>query len=65
MNTNAGSIDRTIRVLLGVGLVACAVTHSLGAWAWVGVVPFATGLVGYCPLYSLFGMKTCKTTGGR
>ena len=57
---NVGKFDRAIRVLVGLALVAAAATGSLGAWAYVGIVPIFTGLMGTCPAYSLIGLNTCK-----
>lgn len=59
MKANAGSLDRTLRIVAGIALVALAATGTVGAWGWIGVVPLATGLFGYCPAYSLFGINTC------
>jgi len=58
MKTNVGGIDKILRIGAGVALVAWA---ALGGpvWAWIGVVPLATGLTGFCPLYPLLGMNTC------
>ena len=58
MKTNVGGIDKVVRIGAGVALVAWA---ALGGpmWAWIGVVPLATGLTGFCPLYPLLGMNTC------
>lgn len=60
MNSNVGGVDRMVRIVAGVALVAWA---ALGgpAWAWIGVVPLATGLIGWCPAYLPLGMSTCKT----
>ncbi len=58
---NMGTTDRAIRIIVGLALVAAAATGSLGAWAWIGVVPLATAALGNCPAYSLIGFKTCKT----
>jgi hypothetical protein len=60
MQSNAGSIDRITRIGIGLGLCAAALTGVLGPWAWIGVVPLATGFVGFCPLYSLLGVNTCS-----
>nr|WP_297350780.1 DUF2892 domain-containing protein [uncultured Caldimonas sp.] len=59
MKTNVGTVDRVIRIAAGAVLVALAATGTLGAWAWIGVVPLATGLVGNCPAYTLLGFSTC------
>ncbi len=59
MKVNEGTLDRALRVLVGLALIAMAATGVLGAWAWIGVVPLLTGAVGICPLYSLLGISTC------
>ena len=58
--TNVGGIDRMLRIFLGVVLIGLALTKGM-AWGWIGVVPLVTGLFSTCPLYSLLGIKTCKT----
>jgi ABC-type uncharacterized transport system permease subunit len=58
MKKNEGTIDRTARVLVGLGLLAYAVIGG-AAWGYLGIVPLVTGLVGICPLYSLLGISTC------
>jgi hypothetical protein len=55
---NEGTIDRVLRVALGIALVALALTKGW-MWAWIGVVPILTGATGICPLYSIFGINTC------
>jgi hypothetical protein len=60
MNTNVGSIDRAARILLGVALLAATLFGAIGVWGWIGVVPLLTGLLQYCPLYTLFGVRTCR-----
>lgn len=61
MKTNMGSTDRTIRIVVGVVLIALVFVGPQIVWGWVGIVPILTALVGYCPAYSLLGIKTCKT----
>jgi O-antigen ligase len=61
MQTNTGTLDRGLRSAAGIALIALAATGTVGAWGWIGVVPLATGLLGWCPAYTLFGIKTCKT----
>lgn len=61
MTRNEGTLDRTLRVALGLGLLALTATGTIGAWGWVGVVPLATAAIGWCPVYALFGVKTCST----
>ncbi|AVO42700.1 YgaP family membrane protein [Simplicispira suum] len=59
MSLNVGSWDRVLRVVVGLVLIALAATGTVGLWGWIGVVPVATGLFGFCPAYSLLGIKTC------
>ncbi|MBU2112666.1 MAG: DUF2892 domain-containing protein [Gammaproteobacteria bacterium] len=60
MQANVGGIDKVVRIIGGVVLIALAATGSVGLWGWIGVVPLLTGLFNFCPLYSLLGIKTCK-----
>ena len=62
MKVNVGGLDRAIRVVVGIALIALALTGTIGAWGWIGVVPLATGLLKTCPLYSIFGYNTCPMT---
>ena len=61
MGYNVGGVDRIFRIVAGLALVILATTHTIGGWGWIGVVPLATGLLGRCPAYTLFGIKTCKS----
>lgn len=58
--TNEGTLDRAVRIILGLVLIAMAVTGPQVAWGWIGIVPLATGLIGWCPLYTVLGIRTCK-----
>jgi hypothetical protein len=60
MKINVGGIDKILRIVVGLALIAWALMGG-PAWAWVGVVPLATGVIGWCPAYNLFGMNTCPT----
>jgi hypothetical protein len=60
MIKNVGSLDRTLRIVAGLALVALTASGQVGAWGWIGVVPLSTGLLGWCPAYTLFGIKTCR-----
>lgn len=60
MKANVGGIDRVARIGAGVALIALAATETVGVWGWIGVVPLATGLIGWCPAYLPFGLSTCK-----
>jgi len=56
---NVGSIDRIVRILVGVALIAASLFGTIGAWGWIGMIPLATGLFRICPAYRLFGLSTC------
>jgi len=60
MLTNVGTIDRAVRVILGIGLVALVFVGPQTPWGWVGLVPLATAFIGYCPAYQIFGIRTCR-----
>jgi hypothetical protein len=60
MKQNVGGIDRILRIIVGLALVAWALMGG-PVWAWIGVVPLATGLVGFCALYPLLGINTCPS----
>ena len=66
MTTNMGTIDRIVRVVIGLVLIAYAIPLGLmpSGWnwvGWIGVIPLATAIFGYCPLYSLVGVSTCPS----
>lgn len=61
MKANVGGIDRILRILVGIALIAWAAVLGGPAWAWIGIVPLATGLIKFCPVYPILGMSTCKT----
>ncbi|NBN62947.1 YgaP family membrane protein [Pannonibacter tanglangensis] len=64
MSVNMGSIDRLLRVILGLALLAFAVFGPADiAWkrvGYIGVVPLLTAAVGWCPAYTILGIQTCK-----
>ena len=60
MTKNIGGIERIIRIVAGLVLIALAATGTVGVWGWLGLVPLATGFIGWCPPYSLLGINTCK-----
>ena len=63
MTTNIGDIDRIIRIVLGALLIILAFTPVIGWWGLIGILPLATGIMRFCPAYSLMGINTCKTEG--
>ena len=58
MKTNVGGADKILRIVAGIALLAWAVFGG-PVWAWIGIVPLATGLIGWCPDYTMLGMNTC------
>jgi len=61
MQTNVGSVDRIVRVVAGVTLIALAATGTISAWGYLGIMPILTAAIGWCPAYLPFGISTCKT----
>ena len=57
MIRNTATWDRAIRLLAGIAIIMFVPSP----WSWLGVVPIATAIMGYCPLYHLFGWSTCRT----
>ena len=62
MKINEGSIDRALRVIVGIALIAMVFVGPQTIWGWVGIVPFLTGVIGICPLYSILGLNTCPVS---
>jgi len=61
MKSNVGGIDKILRITAGVALVGATAAGFLPVWGYIGVVPLATGLFNFCPLYPLVGINTCST----
>lgn len=59
MTKNEGTSDRSIRIVVGLGVLSLAFIGPQSPLGYVGIIPLLTGLVGYCPLYSLLGFSTC------
>jgi hypothetical protein len=60
MKCNVGKTDKTIRIVLGI-VIAAAGFYFKSWWGIVAIVPLVTAFTGFCPLYSLLGINTCKT----
>jgi hypothetical protein len=56
---NEGTADRAFRAMVGIGLLAIVFVGPKTPWGWLGIVPLATSLMGWCPLYTLLGINTC------
>jgi len=63
--TNEGTLDRTIRIVLGVALLSLTFVGPRSLWGLVGALPLVTGLVGFCPLYRVLGIRTCPAPTAR
>ena len=63
MKSNVGGIDRILRIAVGLALIALAATGTVGWWGWLGIVPLATGVIGWCPPYAILGFNTCSRKG--
>ena len=61
MTINMGTLDRVIRVVAGVILIALVFIGPKTPWGWVGIIPLATALIGWCPAYTLLGLKTTSS----
>ena len=59
MAANVGGIDKILRIVVGAGLIGATAAGLLPVWGYIGIVPLATGLMGWCPAYTLLGIKTC------
>ena len=60
MKTNIHKIERIIRVIIGLALTTLAFIGPANLWFLLGLIPLATGLLGWCPPYALLGINTCK-----
>ena len=60
MAINEGTLDRALRVIVGLVILSLAFIGPQTPWAYLGLIPLLTGLVGFCPAYALFGIRTCK-----
>jgi hypothetical protein len=60
MTVNEGGLDRIVRVIVGLGILSLAFVGPQTPWAYLGVIPLLTGIVGFCPAYALLGVNTCS-----
>jgi membrane-associated protease RseP (regulator of RpoE activity) len=59
MKKNVGGIDRILRIVVGLVLIALVFVGPQSVWGWIGVIPLVTGLFNFCPFYPLLGINTC------
>ena len=62
LTANIGTTDRLVRIVAGLALIALALMGQIGIWGWLGLVLLGTAFLKFCPAYTLFGIRTCKTT---
>jgi len=62
MFKNVGGVDRAVRIVAGLGILSLAFIGPQTPWGCLGLVPLVTGLIGWCPAYLPFGIKTCKVS---
>lgn len=60
MNKNIGNVDRLIRIIIGIVLIALTINGNIGVWGWIGIIPLATALINFCPLYRILGFSSRK-----
>ena len=60
MRKNIGNIERVLRVVAGLFILALTITGPQSLWGLLGIVPLATGIIGWCPPYALLGISTCR-----
>jgi hypothetical protein len=59
MDKNVGGIDKVLRVVVGIALIAMVFVGPQTPWGWLGLIPLATAAMSWCPLYTLLGVRTC------
>ena len=60
MPCNEGKVDRALRIIVGLALIAMVFVGPQTVWGWFGLVPLLTGVFGFCPAYRLVGINTCS-----
>ena len=60
MKQNIHNIERVVRIVVGLVLISLAFWGPQSPWGWIGVIPLATGLLGWCPPYAMLGISTCR-----
>ncbi len=60
ISRNMGTVDKVARLVLGALMVVLALTGTIGVWGWLGLIFIVTAFLNFCPLYRVFGFKTCQ-----
>ncbi|MEZ5819842.1 MAG: DUF2892 domain-containing protein [Bradyrhizobium sp.] len=61
MTRNVGSVDRVVRVVVGLALLSLVFVGPKTMWGLLGLVPLLTAVLGWCPPYAMLGISTCKS----
>lgn len=64
LQENVGTWDRILRIVFGLAILSLVFFGPQTLWAWLGMIPFTSGVLGWCPLYRLVGINTCTMTRG-
>ena len=59
MKRNIGTFDRILRITVGLFLIIATTANLIGVWGWIGIVVLATGLLSFCPMYTVLGVRSC------
>jgi len=65
MSPNIGTLDRLLRISIGLALVVATLLNQIGLWGWIGLLPLTTGIFRVCPAYLPFGLNTCSAKSGK
>jgi hypothetical protein len=65
MTRNIGTIERALRALVGLAVIALVFVGPQTQWGWLGVIPLLTAIIGWCPPYALLGINTCKSKASK
>lgn len=60
MTRNIGTLDRMLRVIVGLSAISLVFVGPQTPWGWLGLIPLATAATGWCPPYAMFGLSTCS-----
>ncbi len=60
LSQNVGSADKIARLVIGGLLIVLAIAGVIGVWGWLGLVLVGTAFMNFCPIYRVFGLKTCQ-----
>lgn len=62
MKTNIGTVERVVRIIIGLVVLPLAFVGPRASWAYLGILPLVSGLIGWCPPYALLGISTVRAS---